>query len=79
MSITVELEVPEELSGFRLPEGVAHRLDQLLDQQNGGATLSDDERREAEGLVNLAEMLSLLRLKGERLSRDLRERRCCDL
>ena len=28
MSITVELEVPEELSGFRLPDGVAHRLEE---------------------------------------------------
>ena len=69
MSITVELEVPEELSGLRLPEGVAHRLEQLLDRQDGGAVLTDDERREAEGLVNLSEMLSLLRRKGERLGR----------
>ena len=69
MSITLELEVPEELSGLRLPEGVAHRLEQLLDRQDGGVALTDDERREAEGLVNLSEMLSLLRLKGGRLGR----------
>lgn len=68
MSITVELEVPEDLSRFRLPEGVAHRLEHLLDRQDNGFALSDDERREAEGLVNLAEMLSVLRLKSERLS-----------
>lgn len=67
MSITVELEVPEDLSRFRLPEGVAHRLEQLLDRQDSGVVLSDEERSEAEGLVNLAEMLSALRLKSERL------------
>ncbi len=69
MSITLELEVPEELSGFRLPDGVARRLEHLLDRQDSGAALTDDERREAEGLVNLSEMLSLLRLKSERMCR----------
>jgi hypothetical protein len=38
----------------------------LLDRQDRGETLSADERPEAEGLVNLAETLSLLRLRAER-------------
>jgi hypothetical protein len=38
----------------------------LLDRQDEGSTLTTAERQEAEGLVNLAELLSLLRLRAER-------------
>ena len=61
-----ELEIPDDLARFHLPEGVQHRLDSLLDQQDRGEPLSADERREAEGLVNLADLLSVLRLRAER-------------
>jgi hypothetical protein len=43
-------------------------LTNLLDKQNAGRPLTDSERREAEGLVNLADLLSLLRLRAERVS-----------
>lgn len=66
MSITIELEAPGELSKFRLPKGVEHRLHDLLDKQDGGTALTSAECKEAEGLVNLAEMLSLLRTKSQR-------------
>ena len=66
MSITIELEAPGELGKFRLPKGVERRLHDLLDKQDGGTALSAAERKEAEGLVNLAEMLSLLRMKSQR-------------
>jgi hypothetical protein len=66
MSITIELEAPGDLAKFRLPKGVEHRLHALLDKQDGGAALTTAERKEAEGLVNLAEMLSLLRIKSRR-------------
>jgi hypothetical protein len=65
--VAFQLELPEDLARFRLPEGVQHRLDSLLDRQDRGAPLSADERSEAEGLVNLADLLSVLRLRAERL------------
>ena len=66
MSITIELEAPGELARLRLPKGVERRLHDLLDKQDGGTALTAGERKEAEGLVNLAEMLSLLRAKSQR-------------
>ena len=68
--IQVEIEVPDELADFSLPEGVNERLQALLDRQDQGETLSPDELRETEGLVNLAEWLSLLRLRAYRIWRD---------
>jgi hypothetical protein len=61
-----QLELPDDMAGFHLPEGVQRRLDSLLDQQDSGQPLSEDERREAEGLVALADLLSVLRLRAER-------------
>lgn len=69
MSITIELEAPGELAKFRLPKGVEHRLHDLLDRQDGGTALTTAERKEAEGLVNLAEMLLLLRVRADRAMR----------
>lgn len=66
MVVAIELEVPDDLEGFRLPPGVQSRLQALLDRQDHGATLTTEERQEAEGLVTLAELLSLLRLRAER-------------
>jgi hypothetical protein len=63
---TIELELPDDLSRFRLPQAVAARLHTLLDRQEQGQPLTDAERAEAEGLVNLAELLTLLRLRAER-------------
>ena len=51
---------------YRLPEGVQQRLTELLDKQDQGTPLTDAERLEAEGLVDLAELLSLLRMRSER-------------
>lgn len=67
-TMAFHLEVPEDLARFQLPDGVRHRLDSLLDRQDQGVPLSDEERREAEGLVTLADLLSLLRLRAERFS-----------
>ena len=60
------MDLPGDLQRLRLPAGVQHRLDELLDKQEGGAALTPAERDEAEGLVDMAELLSLLRLKAER-------------
>ena len=62
-TVTIEIEAPDDLAKFRLPAGVERRLRDLLDRQDSGIALSADERREAEGLVDLAELLSMLKLK----------------
>jgi len=61
------VEIPVELIRFQLPEAVQARLHFLLDRQDEGQTLSQTERQEAEGLVELAEFLSLLRLRSVRV------------
>lgn len=66
MTIQIELEMPGDLARFRLPEGVHQRLHELLDKQDEGHTLTPSEKSEAEGLVDLAEVLSLLRMRAER-------------
>jgi hypothetical protein len=66
--IVVELEMPDDLEQFTLPAGVNQRLRYLLDKQDQGEALTDDERAEAEGLVDFAEVLSLLKLRVQRAS-----------
>ncbi|MGJ3246789.1 MAG: hypothetical protein ACFE0I_12020 [Elainellaceae cyanobacterium] len=61
------VEIPVELAKFELPQAVQARLQCLLDLQDEGYTLSQAERQEAEGLVELAEFLSLLRLRSTRV------------
>lgn len=73
--VAVELEIPADLSRFRLPAAVNARLQELLDRQDSGVRLSETQRREAEGLVNLAELLSLLRLRAERAAKERRRKR----
>lgn len=60
------IEIPLALARFELPDAVQARLRLLLDRQDAGDPLTPAERREAEGLVDLAEFLSLLRLRGTR-------------
>jgi hypothetical protein len=64
--VAIELEMPDDLARFRLPPGVQARLHALLDKQDRGLRLSDAERAEAEGLVELGELLALLRMRSER-------------
>ena len=68
MTVTLDFELPADLARFRLPEALDARLHSLLDRQDSGQPLSSEERAEAEGLVNLAEVLTLLRLRAERLT-----------
>lgn len=65
-SIAIEVTLPSGLAKLELPPGVQHRLHYLLDKQDKGTKLSAHERREAEGLVDLAELLSLLKLRASR-------------
>jgi len=68
MTLTLDVELPADLDHFRLPQAVNARLQSLLDRQDGGQPLTPEERAEAEGLVDLAEFLTLLRLRAERLT-----------
>ncbi|MBE9160246.1 hypothetical protein IQ265_25995 [Nodosilinea sp. LEGE 06152] len=63
------VEIPVELTQFRLPQAVQERLQLLLDRQDEGQELSQAERQEAEGLVELAEFLSLLRLRSHHVTK----------
>ena len=66
--VLIELEMPSDLSRFSLPEGVQQRLQSLLDKQDQGKGkgLTPAEREEAVGLVDLAELLSLIKLRARR-------------
>ena len=70
MTLTLDVNLPADLERFKLPQAVADRLHTLLDRQNAGETLSPHERAEAEGLISLADLLTLLRLRSERLCRE---------
>ncbi len=59
---------PEKI---QLPKAVDKRLQTLLDKQDRGDKLTSEERKEAEGLVELAELLSLMRVRSERVANTL--------
>lgn len=67
---SVKIEMPFSAEQFKLPKGVNKRLQDLLDRQDRGEKLTSAEKKEAEGLVDLAEMLSLLRLRSARVLRE---------
>lgn len=66
MPLTLAIDPPADLARFRLPAAVAARLHWLLDRQDTGYLLTPEERAEAEGLCDLADLLTLLRLRAER-------------
>ena len=63
--MTEVIEIPVSLTYFQLPEAVQTRLQFLLDRQDAGEELTLAERNEAEGLIDLAEFLSLLSLRSQ--------------
>jgi hypothetical protein len=68
-TVSIALEMPGDLARFRFPKALNRRLQNLLDKQDAGEKLSLAERQEAAGLVELAEVLSWLRLQAERSKR----------
>lgn len=62
--VDFEIELPADLARLHLPEGLDRRLQFLLDKQNQGTPLTADEQAEAEGIVDLADLLTLLRLRS---------------
>jgi hypothetical protein len=70
-SVTIEVELPEDWSHFGLPPALDARLSMLLDQQDRTGILEESQRREAEALCKLVDMLALLKLRTERALRQL--------
>ena len=66
MPLTLDVDLPADLDRLRLPAAVASRLHSLLDRQDAVDPLTIDERAEAEGLSDLADLLALLRMRVER-------------
>jgi len=64
MTLTVDINLPDDLPRLRFSPAAAARLQHLLDRQDAGQALTPLEREEAEGLVNVAKLLTLLRLRA---------------
>jgi hypothetical protein len=62
----VKLELPSDFSRFHMPPALQARLQGLLDQQDRNGKLSSPERREARALTQLAELLTLMKLRAQR-------------
>ena len=67
--LVVELELPSDYRKYRLPKTFDRRLSALLEMRNVRGKLSASERKEADELVRLSELLSLLRLRAERITK----------
>ena len=63
-TVLVEFQIPEDWARFRLPKALDRRLQELLDRQDRHGKLSPAERREAEALVGLVDMFSLIKLRA---------------
>ena len=67
----VKIEMPVSSDKIRLSRAVDQRLQALLDRQDRGEKLNATERKEAEGLVELSELLSLMRIRTEPFGKGL--------
>lgn len=65
-SVTLKLELPEDWEQLSFPPALDCRLQYLLDQQDSGSGLSDEERKEATAICSLVDMLALSKLRAER-------------
>ncbi len=63
--MTVDLELPEDWQTLQRPPALHERLQDLLDRQDDRGSLSVQERRVAEALTQLVDMLTLIRLRAE--------------
>lgn len=62
--LNVELSLPGDWRKFKMPPALERRLQTLLDKQDEQGKLSIVEREEADALVELSEMLSLLKIRA---------------
>ena len=67
MSQTVQLTVPmpANLARLRFPKALDDRLHFLLDEQGRKGRLTAAEKKEAEGLAEMASVLSILKLGAQ--------------
>ena len=63
MQLTVPM--PANLARLRFPKALDDRLHFLLDEQGSRGRLTAAERKEAEGLAQMASMLSILKLGAQ--------------
>ena len=64
-TVTVELDLPDDWQAFKLPPALNDRLQELLDRQDEQGSLDARDRREAEALRQLVDMLALMKLRAE--------------
>ena len=62
-AVMVQLDLPKDWRTFRMPRGLQVRLQELLDCRDEVGKLTRRERQEANSLVELAEMLTLMKLR----------------
>ena len=62
-TVMIQLDLPKDWRTFRMPRGLQSRLQELLDRRDEVGKLTRRERQEANGLVELAEMLTLMKLR----------------
>lgn len=62
-SVTIQLYVPDNWNGFRLPSALDSRIQESLDQQDQQGALSESEGQEAESLTEVVDMLALLKFR----------------
>jgi len=65
-SVQIELPLSKELKRFRMPKALDRRLQELLDKQDREGKLTRTEQCEAEALVEVSDLLSLLKLWATR-------------
>ena len=65
-AILVELNLPGDLGRLRMPTALHARLQELLDRQDQNGKISVRERREALALTQLADLLTLMKLRARR-------------
>ncbi len=65
-SVLVDLDLPKDWQQFQMPAALDRRLQELLDRQDRPGKPPQQERREAEALVELTEMPSLMKLRAQR-------------
>ena len=61
---SIEIDLPADWVRFKMPRALDERLSELLDKQDQDGKLTAKERREAEALVQLSDMLSVMKLRA---------------
>ena len=68
-SVLIELDLLDDIARFTFPRALNDRLHALLDKQDLEGDLTNEERREAQSLVDLSELISLLKLRVHQASK----------